>query len=43
MGAQAARMAAGGGDVPAEQAADLRALAAGEELELPAGLPRLFG
>jgi hypothetical protein len=43
MGAQAARMAAGGGDVPAEQAADLRALAAGEELELPAGMPRLFG
>ncbi|HVK11648.1 MAG TPA: hypothetical protein VM597_22950 [Gemmataceae bacterium] len=38
MGTQAARMAAGGGDIPAEQATDLRALAAGEELELPTGL-----
>jgi hypothetical protein len=42
MGAQAARMAAGGGDVPPEQAADLRALTTGEELELPTRLPRLF-
>ncbi len=48
LAAQAARMAAGGGAVPAEQAADLRALAEGEPLEplppieLPSGLPKLF-
>jgi hypothetical protein len=42
LGAQAARMAAAGGDVPAEQASDLRALAAGEELELPPGMTRLL-
>jgi hypothetical protein len=48
LGMQAARAAAGGGEVPAEQAADLAKLVAGEGFEpipggrLPDGLMKLF-